>query len=289
MLKFEPFSLAALKKVLPYIKKNPYLCSDLSAGYLFMWHEGTDIRFCVWNDTFTVRQIIGEQPAFSYPIGADPEGMIAELKEYAREEHLPLRFFAVDENRLDAIGKDERLQPAMWAYDRRWSDYIYSFEEAMTFKGKKYGGQRNHVNKYRKLYGEPVFRFLSTDDKADVTKMLEAYEKEHADSYALEKLELERTKKLFDVFEELGLYAAGLFVEGRLIAFSIGEVVGASFIIHVEKALMEYKGAYPTMYSSSVRLICEHLGRPLSYVNREDDSGDVGDRKATTSELQSRI
>ncbi|MBP5766175.1 MAG: DUF2156 domain-containing protein, partial [Clostridia bacterium] len=130
MLNFEPFSLSALKKTLKYIKMNPSRCSDLSAGYLYMWHEGADIRFCVWNDTFTVRQRIGEQCAFSYPVGADPDGMIDRLRDYAYENHLPLRFFAVDEETLEKIRVDKRLQPAMWAYDRKWSDYVYSFEEA---------------------------------------------------------------------------------------------------------------------------------------------------------------
>ena len=92
MLEFEPFSLPALKNALKYIKNNPSLCSDLSAGYLYMWHEGADVRFCVWNDTFVVCQTIGEQRAFSYPIGGDPDGMIDELIEYTYDNHLPLRF-----------------------------------------------------------------------------------------------------------------------------------------------------------------------------------------------------
>ena len=84
MLNFEPFSLSALKKTLKYIKMNPSRCSDLSAGYLYMWHEGADIRFCVWNDTFTICQMIGEQCAFSYPVGADPDGMIDRLRDYEK-------------------------------------------------------------------------------------------------------------------------------------------------------------------------------------------------------------
>ena len=95
MLEFEPFSLSALQNALPYIRNNPSLCGDLSAGYLYMWHDGADIRFCVRDGTFVVRQIIGEQPAFSYPIGADPDGMIDQLIEYTHGNRLPLRFFAV--------------------------------------------------------------------------------------------------------------------------------------------------------------------------------------------------
>ena len=276
MLEFETFSIPALQKALPYIEKNQSLCSDLSAGYLFMWHDGADVRFCVRNDTLVVRQIIGEQPAFSYPLGADTDGMIDELIVYARRNRLPLRFFAVDDAALDRIRQDKRLQPAMWAYDRKWSDYVYSFEETLTFAGRKYSGQRNHINKFKKLYGDPDIRFLTPDDLPRVRSLIGAYAGEHLDGHALERIELERAEKLFGVCGDLKLYPAGLFIQGELAAFSIGEIMGDMLMIHVEKALTKYEGVYPTMYSGFVRLIADHLGRPLRYVNREDDSGDPG-------------
>ncbi len=46
---------------------------------------------------------------------------------------------------------------------------------------------------------------------------------------------------------------------------------------------MRYEGIYPTIYSGFVRLMSEHSGYPLTYVNREDDSGDPGLR---TSKMQ---
>lgn len=276
MLKFKPFSVPALQAVLPYIRKNPSLCSDLSAGYLFMWQEGTDVQFCVWNDTFTVRQNIGEQPAFSFPMGADPDGMIDRLLAYVEEAHLPLRFFAVDDQLLERIRGDARLQPAMWAFERRWSDYIYDFGEAMSFRGKKFNGQRNHINKFKRLYGEPELRFLSPADRPLVEALLAEYETAHAGGGALERLELRQSAKLFDLCGDLGLCAAGLFAAGELAAFSIGEVVGDCLLIHVEKALTRFEGVYPAAYSGFVRLMAERLGRPLRYVNREDDSGDPG-------------
>lgn len=276
MLKFEKFSLEALKKVLPYIKKCPYLCNDLSVGSLFMWHEGADVQFCIWHDTFLIRQNIGEQPAFSFPFGADPAGMLEELIKYVCQNSLPLRFFAVDEERLSVIQNDKRLQPVMSACDVRWSDYIYSFEEAATFQGKKFSGQRNHINKFKKLYGEPVVRPLQKDDRALLEVMLAEYEKEHPDGNALEKKELEQAKKLLDVREELDLPAACLLVGNEIAAFSVGEIIGDMLIIHVEKALKRFEGSYPTMYQGFVRLIGESLGRPLKIVNMEDDSGDPG-------------
>ena len=283
MLKFKPFSPQALLEALPYIRQNPSLCSDLTAGYLIMWQEGMNVFFCVRDETFVIRQDIGVQPAFSYPLGKDPEGMIDELLRYTEEQHLPLRFFAVDEDILNKIKSDSRLNPSMYAYDRRWSDYIYSFEEAMTFRGKKYSGQRNHINNFKKLYGEPVIRALREEDHPAVEEMLREYEAEHPDALALERFEVERTKELLSVSAQFEMFVAGLFIEEKLAAFSIGEVIGDMLVIHVEKALRRYRGIYPALYSGFVRFVCDSLGHPLKYVNREDDSGDPGLR---TSKMQ---
>lgn len=276
MLTFEPFSLSALQRILPYLKKSGSSCSDLSAGSLFLWQPDTDLRFCEWNRTLVIRQNVGEQPAFTFPMGEDPDGMIDELLHYAKANRLPLRFFAVDEQTLEKIRRDRRLQSPMFAFDPRWSDYIYNFEEAKTFAGRKYSGQRNHINKFKKLYGEPVVRFLRPEDRPAVLELLAAYREEHTDRNLLEQLELTQTEKLLSVADPLGLYAAGLFVDGRIAAFSIGEVIGETLLIHVEKALRHYEGAYPTMYSGFVRLMASLPENPPRLINREDDSGDPG-------------
>lgn len=276
MLSFEPFSIERLKRALPIIKNNPSLCSDISAGFIFMWHKGADVRFCVWNNTLVVSHIIEDQISFSYPIGENVDLMIDKLIEYVLENHYPLRFFSADEIILDKIRGDKRLQPAMWAYDRRWSDYIYSFSEALTFSGKKFSGQRNHINKFKRLYGEPDIRVLTPNDRGKIKTLLTEYEKEHTGAKRVEKMEIERTKQLLDVYAELDLIAVGLFIDGKLAAFSIGEIVGDSLIIHIEKALTKFNGIYPTIYSGFVNLVNNQLGHSLTYINREDDSGDMG-------------
>ena len=283
MLKFEPVTLSSLQKILPYIRNMGVPCSDLSAGSLFMWRDGTNLQFCEWNDTLIVQQDRGEQPAFSWPIGKDPNGMIAELLEYVKNNHLPLRFFAVDENILNNIRNDIRLTSPMWAFDPRWSDYVYSFEEAKNFSGRKYSGQRNHINRFKKLYGDPDIRFLKAEDLPAVFDMLSEYASEHTGANQLELLELENTRELLSVYDSLGLYAAGLFVQGQIAAFGIGELANDMFLIHVEKALKRYEGAYPTMYSGFVNLIASLPGVFPKIVNREDDSGDPGIR---TSKMQ---
>lgn len=276
MLHFEPYSIDSLKKAIPYLRKSPYHCSDLSAGWLFMWQPGMNIQFCVWHDTFTVRRDIGEQPAFTWPYGADPAGMVQELQKYTLENDMPLRFCSVNAETLDEIQKGGYFPSLRAAADARWSDYFYSFEAAATFHGKKFSGQRNHINKFHKLYGEPDVRPMVPEDRPEITKLLDEYEQAHSGGNAMERIELQRTKEILNAYEELGLYAACLRVGGELAAFSIGEVVNDMLIIHVEKALTRFEGVYPTMYQSFVRLVGERCEREILYINREDDSGDPG-------------
>lgn len=275
-LQFIPYSEDSLKRFLPWLRACPALCNDLSAGSLFMWQEGMNVQFCLWHDTFLVRQDINEQPAFSWPWGADPDGMIDMLLSYVRENDLPLRFFAVSEERWTAIQKDARLRPVLGAYDERWSDYLYDFEEALTFQGRKYSGQRNHINKFRKLYGEPTVLPIRPEDREKIEKLLSAYEAEHPDANALEKTELSRACQLIDKAEDLDLFAAYLSVGEEAAALSVGEIMGDSLVIHVEKALRRFEGAYPAMYQGFVRYVAGQIGHPLRFVNREDDSGDPG-------------
>ena len=282
MLDFEPFTTEALVKALPYIRENSSLISDISAGYLFMWQKDLSAKLCVWRNTFAVMGNIGGQVAFSYPLGERPIEMIDELIKYAYDNNLPLRFFAIDEKTLEIMRKDKRLTTFSSAYDRRWSDYIYSYEDATSFKGRKFGGQRNHVNKFKKLYGEPVIKLLNENDLDEVFQMLKKYNSEHSGAEALERTESERTERLLEVFSSLGLYAAGLFIGDKVVGISISEIVGETLVIHVEKALTSYEGVYPTLYSYSVRLVGEASGRTIKFVNREDDSGDMGLRTSKT-------
>ena len=276
MLSFEPFSLDALKRVMPYVLSCPYHCSDMTPGELYMWHKEMNTQFCVWNDTFMVRKDLGDQPSFTWPYGADPDGMVEELRKYAIENDLPLRFREINAETLEVMRAGRRFPSLMAAMDARWSDYFYSFEDALTFHGKKFSGQRNHINKFRRLYGEPDVRPLRPEDRPKLMRLLDAYAAEHAAGNAIERIELENTRRFIDVYEELGLYAACLHVGEELAAFSIGGIVGDMLVIHVEKALRRFEGAYPTMYQGFVRLVGESCARPPRYVNREDDSGDPG-------------
>lgn len=87
-------------------------------------------------------------------------------------------------------------------------------------------------------------------------------------------------QKGLDNFEELGYCGLILYKNGEICAYSYGEPINAdTFCVHVEKADAEVRGAYQMINREFVRTFCEEY----LYINREDDAGDEGLRRAKLS------
>lgn len=82
------------------------------------------------------------------------------------------------------------------------------------------------------------------------------------------------------LFEELELSGGVLRVDGEIVAFTLGEpVCSDTFVVHIEKAFADIQGAYPMINQQFV----EHECMDYLYVNREEDTGSEGLRKAKLS------
>ena len=163
--------------------------------------------------------------------------------------------------------------------ERNWKDYLYRAEDMAAFAGRKYSGQRNHINKFRKEYPDARFVVLTGEDMPLIEDFWGDYEQEFQKTSFNAKRELAYAKALARLLPEGWLLGGGLLSEGRLVAMSLAEKCGDTLIIHVEKALYSHQGAYPTL----VQAFAAHFGSDCTYINREDDAGDQGLR---TSKLQ---
>lgn len=283
MLTFDKYSIDNLKKYGDKIDLSPYNVNDVSKGSFFMWHKGVNLAFCETEGSFISMQDICSEPSFSYPFGGDEEAALKNLIEYVKENDLPLKFYGVTEEILEKIKVSPLFPKISYGYERKWSDYVYSAAEIAEFKGKKFSGQRNHINKFKSLYGEPQFKPLEKSDIAAVKEMLTLYAKEHPSPCYEENEEYLHTIELLENFFELNLIGGMIILNGKPVSVTIGEVQrGENLIIHVEKALKSVLGVYPTTFNAFVKYALT-LYPNLQTANREDDSGDMGLR---TSKLQ---
>ncbi len=278
MLKFKILEDKDFKILQKYTQKSRYLLCDLSVGVLFMWKEYYNPSYAIYNETLIVKSVNkkGEQ-RFFLPIGKDEDGALLQIENYCVKNGIQLKFLAVQEEETKRL--TERYGEVELKYNRDFSDYIYRYTDIETFVGKKFSGQRNHVNAFKKTYPNYKFSVLTNKNVSRIEAFLENYKKDHKDMKKIELKEYQNTLNLVKNFS-IAKFVGGFITVGKeIVAFSIGEYVGKTLIIHIEKALLIYRGAYPTMFNEFVK----HFKKDgVEYINREDDSGDLGLRTSKT-------
>jgi len=171
--------------------------------------------------------------------------------------------------------KIERDCPGRYSFtpDRDNYEYVYSSQDLCTLQGKKYHSKRNHINKLTASHSFEYRRYT----KEDYAACMELYQTWVQDSY---KNEYHAVVDALTHFDTLGLVCGLLYVDGQLEAFSVGEKFGDDMaIIHIEKANQALQGAYALI---NREFVC-HEWSELEYINREEDMGIEGLRKAKLS------
>lgn len=166
------------------------------------------------------------------------------------------------------------------AEDRDDFDYIYSREKLATLAGKKLHGKRNHIARF-KDGGDWHYEPMTEKNLEDCRQMTYTWIKMRQEKWNEEmNEEVEVLHEAFDHKEELGLVGGVLYRWDEIVAFTLGEPLNSdTFVVHFEKAYPEMQGAYPMINQQFVQHVCGEF----SYVNREEDTGDAGLRKAKLS------
>ena len=264
-LNFRKITLDDAPLIRSLLKDSDRRFCENAFGTMFCWNYA---KICVLDDTY----IWGDpqKKRFDLPVGKNVLGAIELLKQNFGEFTL----CSLSEDNLKDFEGCEIEEHT------RFFDYIYDAQSLITLKGKKLAAKRNHINAF--LADGEWHTEKITDAHRDV---LVAFNKkwcenrcENAPDYL--KHELCAAEVALDNFEALGLVGLMLYKNDELVAYSYGEPINHdTFCVHVEKADATVRGAYQMINREFARTFCEHY----KYVNREDDAGDEGVRKAKLS------
>lgn len=163
----------------------------------------------------------------------------------------------------------------------KYDDYIYDAKSLITLAGKKLHAKRNHINKFKSLYPDWSYEDITPQNMPEVILM--SAEWRRINETAGDK-SLRDESRAMDValceFFNLGLSGGLIRAEGRVVAFSMGDRLNRdTWLVHIEKAFSDVPGAYAVINQQFAERHCESY----LYINREDDSGDEGLRKAKLS------
>ena len=258
-----------------YFSAEPRHLCTYTPGVLVMWREYFRLALSECDGTLLVRLAYnGQEDAYLFPLGRDPEAAVTALYARAERKGTPLLFAGLtdaDRDRLLALYPNAEVTA-----DRGEADYLYRTDELAAFPGRRFGGQRNHVHKFERLYPDFTVTDLTPADHDELAAFLDGFAARHADRPLLAE-ELDMTREVLANYATYGMDGIVLRAEGRIAAFAVGEVIGDMLSVHIEKADVSYHGAYQMIVREFSRYACTD---EIGYINREDDAGDEGLRKS---------
>lgn len=278
MISFKPLQLEDVQTIKPFFERAGSYACDCTIGGTFIWRDFFGTHYAIIGETLFFRvRYLGGVTAYTIPQGGDLEESLCRLRRHCRDIGEQLIFCTVSEK--DLLFLKSRLDCCACA-ERDWFDYLYNAEDLSTFVGKRYNGQRNHINFFKKSYTDYSFEVITAENLPDVFDFYDRYTQiTHKDS----KIFLEDQRKVYEVlanFEAYGMLGGAIRVDGDIIAFALGEIFGDTLFVHIEKADICFRGAYQMI----VREFSSHFcTEGINFINREDDAGDEGLRKSKLS------
>ena len=279
MLKFHPLTEKDLDTLRPFLGSNPNRLCDLTVGGIFIWRDYYNTEWAIHEDILYFKvDYPGFGTLFTLPQGGDRKREYEQVREYCHRRQMDLTFYPIPK---------EELAPLMDCFpcatvmsDRDTFDYLYHGEDLKYFKGKKLGGQRNHVNRFLRTYENWSFAELTAGDIADVEAFLDRYAQGTQKDSGTFQEDMKKTREVLRDYAGYGMVGGVLRVDGRVVGFAIGEIVGDTLFVHIEKADRSCEGCYQMVVSQFAQKFAVD---GVEYINREDDTGDPGLRTSKLS------
>lgn len=264
-----------------YFEKAPSRSCERTFANVYLWSRHYHVKYAIIEDALVFVDDEFEL-AYAYPAG-EPEAVkraLEWLMNYSKEKGEPFKLYNVTEENFAQL---ESFYPGRFTveYDRDEADYVYEREKLETLAGKKLHGKRNHINKFKTLYEDWQYERLTDENVEECFQMaLKWRNKNGCAEDAGKNAEMCVTLNSLRLYKELELVGGMIRVSGKVVAFCIGEpVCEDTFVVHVEKAFSDVEGAYPMINQQFV----QHECMEYEYVNREEDTGAEGLRKAKLS------
>lgn len=283
-INFQPVTLADKPIFDRYFRQRRYEGSECNFTYMFMWRKSYGIVWTVVDDYLC---LLGRHDGLIYalsPYGAaDPArwaAVLDKMRAWFEGQNRPFIMRGLSREGLTLL---EQARPGVFQVtpERNAFDYVYNARDLIELSGAKYRNKRNHLNQFRKYCPDYAYQPLT----ADLVPQCIACEEEwcrqrdcdHEPGLAVER---EAIMELLTNFGRLDYQGGVIMIAGKVVAFTLGERLNDdTAVIHVEKADPDIPGLYTAINQE----FCRHAWQDMRFINREEDMGLPGLRKAKQS------
>lgn len=270
---FKRLTLDDIPAIRPYFAASRLRLCDYSVGCAVMWRDYYDIYFRIDQGALLLASPYQGVENFYLPLGDEAAGL-AMLEAHCAAKGAPLLLCVVPEEKRGPLSA--RYPQARWRANRDWADYLYESRDLIELRGKKYHAQRNHIHRFVKENPDYSFDDIQPADLGPLREFLDHYCVMHHKEAASAAAEADAVREVLAHYAEYGMQGGVLRAGGRIAGFSIGEAVGDTMHVHIEKADLRFDGVYQML----VNCFAKRFAAGLRYINREDDMGDPGLRKS---------
>ena len=270
-----------------YFKKFHPEISEFSFTNLFIWSEYYNYLYLEYKAHLVIysrdyfkkwkKSISGSEDTIFFlpPIGPNPVKIILEIFDILKD----VEFHRVPEHFIAIIKKEDEFKTLNLEIleDRNNWDYIYQKDDLINLPGNKFRQKRRWLNKFLEQY-DYEFHVI-TDELIEKTLQLQlewcdANECQSNEDLAEEQKAINRA---LESYSDLGFFGGIVCVDSKCVAYTLGEMLNKeTLVIHIEKAHIEYEGSYQAINN----LFLKEFGKNAVFVNREQDLGIEGLRRA---------
>ncbi len=240
--------------------------------------------------TLRTKRCTSSERVYLFPLGdlTDKNALTAaviNVLEDAHAHNLPARFDSVNKDAAELV---QDLFSGLLSVEpsRDYSEYIHSRQNLAEYPGRKFESRRYDYNLFFRRYAGRVSIELLDEEHIPEILAFQArwlsLRKQRADPSLQEELDAENVGvcRWLEHFSELGLSGITVLIDGRIRGYAFGYHMNDGYYdVLVEKGDSDVEDIYCVLVRELVRQCCNDC----KYINREEDCGTVGLRKAKLS------
>ncbi len=279
MIDFKPITLEYKQIYDKYLQNGQEHGCEYSFANLFLWGRQ---KAALLQDHVVLFSQYNRRSVYPFPVGSgDKKAVLDAIIADSKERGIPCRITSLTKDAAEVL---DTLYPNMFKFhnDRDFFDYVYDINNLADLKGSKYHKKRNHYNRFQDTFPEYTTEPIHEGNIVRVKEMVNQwYEKKLEENptadFSMEQIAIEKALRYYKELEMDGL----LLLNGEtVLAMTLGSHLSPDTIdVHFEKARWDADGAYAAINCEFAKYLRDKYPS-LRYLNREDDMGLEGLRKA---------
>ncbi|MEG1413107.1 MAG: phosphatidylglycerol lysyltransferase domain-containing protein [Acidaminococcaceae bacterium] len=280
MLKFKHIALEDKPIFDRYFSEQVYNGSECTFTNLFIWRSCYDINWTINHEALLIKVTRNNVTFLLPPFGGSAETLpliFNELKLTFVGQQLEIR--GIYEETITSWQKN---LPDIVAFteDRDNWDYVYLQEKLATLAGRKYHSKKNHLNAFKKDQPDYLYEEITPANIEECIAFADLWCERRIGNDASLGCEFCAIKEALRNMTILKICGGLIRINGKVEAFTFGEKLNQQMaVIHVEKANPDIRGLYTAINQE----FCQNAWSAVTYINREEDMGIEGLRKAKES------